>query len=594
MTIMQQRGAVLRHARNLTAAVMITALLVACGGSGAGGQGGSLTDSTAASDSVADGSTTVTPEYVKLALLDASQNDVTSSPSVALGSQVTLRVTVRTAAGSAVPNALVRLAQGAPEVVGMLPAVGTALTDSAGVASFQLEGKTVGAGSITATTTVDSTERSASVPISVKAVQSDSSATVSALSIAYQSASIETLKISGAIGESTSTLTFKVVDQAGNPVPNQLVTFSPSVTTGGLSVSPVSAQTSADGTVSTAVTAGTIPTPVRVKATTVDPSGKQYTTQSLQLSISSGNPMQKFFSLSASDLSMDGCDFDGATSTLTARAGDQFGNPVPDGTTINFVTEGGRVGAASVGSCQTSNGVCSVDIESQEYRPKNYVSGKEYNNCRVSVLAYAVGDETFVDENNNGFYDLGESFEDLADAFLNIEPLERSTFLSRSTLSPDELVGDRLIPFVNDGRVAPNSDGVWGNAHVRGALEIVFSSRLVGTPTFTPSTISFAGCVSTQSGVTQSVTVNLRDRNGNPLAVKSVVAAEGIGVSAGAPSPAMVPNTNGIGGSDHLILLTADATRCSGGASQGVAGTLRLKVTPVGGVEQIFTLPVTY
>jgi hypothetical protein len=177
--------------------------------------------------------------------------------------------------------------------------------------------------------------------------------------------------------------------------------------------------------------------------------------------------------LSVEKFNIDGCEFDGTPTTIAARAGDQFGNPVPNGTTVNFVTEGGRIGAASLGSCQTDNGVCSVLLETQAYRPKGYSAPGLYNNCRVSILAYAVGEETFNDANSNGVYDVNELFEDLPDAFLNIEPLDRipetdaSSFLARSTLT-SELVGDRLIPFQSDGRVTPQDDDAWGEAHVRG------------------------------------------------------------------------------------------------------------------------------
>ena len=38
---------------------------------------------------------------------------------------------------------------------------------------------------------------------------------------------------------------------------------------------------------------------------------------------------------------------------------------------------------------------------------------------RSSVLAYTLGEESFVDVNGNDEYDFGESFEDLSEAFLD-------------------------------------------------------------------------------------------------------------------------------------------------------------------------------
>lgn len=52
------------------------------------------------------------------------------------------------------------------------------------------------------------------------------------------------------------------------------------------------------------------------------------------------------------------------------------GQPVPDGTVVNFTTEGGSI----PGSCVTQDGVCSVTFTAQDPRPANgrYDTGKRY------------------------------------------------------------------------------------------------------------------------------------------------------------------------------------------------------------------------
>jgi hypothetical protein len=71
---------------------------------------------------------------------------------------------------------------------------------------------------------------------------------------------------------------------------------------------------------------------------------------------------------------------------------------VPDGTAVTFTAEG----ASIVGSCLTVGGLCSVTFTSQALRP---VTG------RVTVLAYAVGEEGFTDLNGNGWFDLSPTNE---------------------------------------------------------------------------------------------------------------------------------------------------------------------------------------
>ena len=87
---------------------------------------------------------------------------------------------------------------------------------------------------------------------------------------------------------------------------------------------------------------------------------------------------------------------------------DRFNNPVPDGTVVNFTTEGGTI----EGSCQTSGypiaSGCSVTWTSQEPRPDDH---------RVTVLATVIGQETYYDKNGSGVFDDGDTFDDLPEAF---------------------------------------------------------------------------------------------------------------------------------------------------------------------------------
>jgi hypothetical protein len=242
------------------------------------------------------------------------------------------------------------------------------------------------------------------------------------------------LKGTGGFGrQEFATLKFEVYDTTGNKVPGTMVDFvfadsGRADTVGGLTLNPSFATSAADGTVTTLVTAGTIPTSVRIVATL---RGKvpAVTTLSDVLVVSTGIPDQKHFSLSTSIGNCEGRDIDQACSTVTATLGDHFGNPVPDGTAVNFSAEGGVIDASCVtGSLpppgaptpvgQTTNskvgpgsGSCSVLLRSSNPRQAN---------GRITVLAYALGEEEFTDNNGNNVYDSGDTFVDKSpDIFRN-------------------------------------------------------------------------------------------------------------------------------------------------------------------------------
>ena len=89
------------------------------------------------------------------------------------------------------------------------------------------------------------------------------------------------------------------------------------------------------------------------------------------------------------------------------RAADRFNNPIPDGTQISFVTDGGAI----VGSCAISGGTCSSTWVSQDPRPSDGL---------VNILARTTGEESFTDTNSNGKYDDGEPIvTELDEAFLD-------------------------------------------------------------------------------------------------------------------------------------------------------------------------------
>jgi hypothetical protein len=171
----------------------------------------------------------------------------------------------------------------------------------------------------------------------------------------------------------TATLTFKAVDTNGNPLANQQVNFTTASTD--VTINTASARTGADGTVVTTVNSGSKPATFRVQATLPGSAanGKpDLSTLSDTITVTTGLPVQKSFSISSDTFNPEGWSIDSSPATPAAHIqvllADAFGNPVPDGTPIVFQTNAGSVGSADRGGCTTVNGGCSVDFRAQNPR----------------------------------------------------------------------------------------------------------------------------------------------------------------------------------------------------------------------------------
>jgi hypothetical protein len=399
------------------------------------------------------------------------------------------------------------------------------------------------------------------------------------------------LKGSGGVGRAEAAqLTFKVVDKHNVGLAGVDVTFKATTTTGGLSVTPAKGTTDASGNVTTTVSSGTIPTPVRIIAEAtrgaISISGMSDT-----LTVSTGLPIQRFMSVSPKASNMEGKDYDNTKNKVTALLADQYGNPVSDGVVVNFVTEGGAIASALQGACITVNGECSVDLRSQDFRPIN---------GRITVLAYAQGLEDFVDVNGDGQYSCtnfvdangkvpsvyrplvdtcisgGEPFTDMGDPFLDAGSLaETSGVVSGGSLDGvyEFANGDLPIPY-NRASYSATGDGKWGLNYIRRSLEITFSGS---TPQFKRQVLQADGKfrdwtaadgnefevagVAAPTCKAQDVHFRLFDANNNPLPADSTVGVtDADKTTSSGISPSLVPSTNQIGGTTHTVTIRPDAT----------------------------------
>ena len=363
------------------------------------------------------------------------------------------------------------------------------------------------------------------------------------------------LKGTGGAGrQETATVTFKVLDGAGKPFAGQVVNFALDTSVGGLALSPVTATTGADGTVSTVVSSGTINTPVRVSALLP---GGGISTVSDQLVVSTGVPEQASFSLSALVRNVEGGSFNGCTApagtTLTARLADRFHNPAPDGTAVSFTAEGGTVDASCL-TGETSTTLTDGTVIKQKGTPgectvRFCAASPRPADGRVTVLAYALGEESFVDANGNNRYDASEVFTDLGEPFRN----DRAVTDANAAGSNDAYASNSATRVAGEPFIDTDGNGAWTTAgngvyngvlrapgagsgatvHLRQAMVMVLSNStpavslldqaLNGAPTI--GTLALSQCVSGQPFVNQTRTFRFAIRDNNPTVFAANVRA---------------------------------------------------------------------
>lgn len=385
--------------------------------------------------------------------------------------------------------------------------------------------------------------------------------------IQFVSAAPILLYQSGSAGVNTSIVTFKVIDSLAVGVQGVSVNASLTNTDGGINFcgSPSSGNTLADGTVSFSVCAGTLPATVQVRAELA--TTPAVFTNSNLLTVQTGLPTQRFFDISATKLNFYAGGYftsklNGNSTTLSVFAADRQGNPVPNGTKIIFVSEGGQINSTGVSSCLITNGRCSVDLIGQDYRPMgSSATGGDPRPGRVTVLAYTDGEESFVDANFDNRYNKSgdvvngvtvtssELFEDLGSLYLDKD--ESGLFSAAyKNLITDTDEGEFMysMPAGTTGTVpCPANSNIglsvtstcnnsWnGLTKVRREIVIVFSGGEIGQPEDFNANNNPSGYDSTiptdkRTRIIENdgsvVRVLLADRNGNPLPADATLAVE--------------------------------------------------------------------
>ncbi|HEX7643626.1 MAG TPA: Ig-like domain-containing protein [Burkholderiaceae bacterium] len=316
-------------------------LLASCGGGG----GSAGTNGTSGSS----GSTTTTT----LSLVSPT---TTTTPLAAYGSTT---ITVQVSSNGAAGGSGVTVNFASPcATSGSATLASSAVTDASGKATVSYTDKGCG--------TSDIITISSSGATSITETIQDAVPTAASISFVSASPSTDSIVIAGSGGNGrleTATLTFKVLDTAGNPLRNQKVTFSVN-STKTVSLGTTSAVSDATGVVVATVSSGSEPTTFRVIASLA--SGQS--TESDTITVTTGQSSADALSISVEQFNIEGWQYDNITTNINILLADSFGNPVADGTPIVLETDSGAVGTSTNGGCTTANGACTVPFRSQNPR----------------------------------------------------------------------------------------------------------------------------------------------------------------------------------------------------------------------------------
>lgn len=262
-------------------------------------------------------------------------------------------------------------------------------------------------------------------------------------------------RVIGIIGSGvtqSATIEFLVKDSSGNPVDdgtavrfklgNTTLGGGETITTEGGNSTTAVGRTN-KGLAKVTVKSGTVAGNIDVIAEVDTKEGLIST--SARVTVVSNVPDADHLSLSVQYHNIAGGVTFGLLDNITAFVGDRFGNIVPDNTSVSFITEGGTIGRSIEGGAFTSTttlGQAQAVLQSagpttpqlggiptlktagyscSETPPTGFPSYPLYpfmstsrqrdlcgNPGLVTVVAYTVGSESFVDVNGNGYFDAGD------------------------------------------------------------------------------------------------------------------------------------------------------------------------------------------
>jgi hypothetical protein len=375
--------------------------------------------------------------------------------------------------------------------------------------------------------------------------------------LVFVSSSPQTIGVRASSRPEQTTISFRVTDGQAVGVAGIRVQFSLS-SVGGETIEPLEATSDSTGLVSTVLSSGTRATTVRVNARIADTT---IVAQSGTVAVVGALPAFNRFSMAAAFGNVAGRVTFGLEDTISAFLNDRFGNAVPEGTVVNFFSNGGSVVDPQVSNVQ---GVASGTLltEGGDLPPDGI----------VTIMGVTRGEETFVDANGNGVYDLGEAFTDIAEPFIDDN--------NNGVYDP----GDQFEIFVDT-----NNNGVWDTAQNPGVWDnqaLIFRTLTVTFSAGTQGIQLQPGSFTIPDGGSQNFTFVVRDADNNAIVSGSTVTIdiEGDGATVIGPTEFEIPDAQTFGstiqGVNAFTFTVADEEPGEGDANQLIVVTVNVSSPP--------------
>jgi len=229
--------------------------------------------------------------------------------------------------------------------------------------------------------------------------------------ILIDSVTPETIGVAGSGTQNISIITFTVTDNLGNPVPDgTVVTLNISTPLGGGEELSAAQTETTNGKAWVSLISGTVSGTVGINASYNDVNTNISITTEAKVTIVSGLPAAEQFGMAVEFFNIAGGKTFGLQDTIEAYLGDRYGNVVPDGTSVSFMSEGGTVGTSDGFDPSTVFGVAQAILQTSPPTTPGLggVIGSALGNPGLcKVVAYTPGDEGFSDINGNNVYDEG-------------------------------------------------------------------------------------------------------------------------------------------------------------------------------------------
>ena len=224
--------------------------------------------------------------------------------------------------------------------------------------------------------------------------------------------------------------------------------------------------------------------------------------------------------------------------------------------------------------------------------PRPLVPGNQKG--RVTILATAIGEDSFVDTSSNGFYDTGEVFADLGEPYKDDnenDTYDLGEYFVDFDTNGTRGAGDGVFSGITCTGITPGSTCGLTTTSIGGQTVIIMSTSgaKILNPTVDSGTtiaVDGSGAISLQKDTTASLKFTVRDDNDNamPAQTKIVTTQTAAGDLSG-QTDVTVPCDDSQLGTQYVVTLKAPAT-------VGI-GSITVKVTTPRNLVTTRTFAVT-